>query len=138
MVFKNDINSNHQIEDNNTLNTTSIVPINSNSSFTFPPSDYTINKINWSKYKNLETGFVYTACVSEPTDVIPYKFIEVEIVTEIKGTENRTIINEQLAGIAKEAKIIYGPNSSIDIIGTKSGIARWFASILPHNDTVLF
>ncbi|MDI6898125.1 hypothetical protein [Methanocella conradii] len=109
-----------------------------NSSLTFPPNDFAINHINWSSYPNLTTGYVYTVYIAGPNDVIPYKFIEVQICTEVKDTENRTIIEEQLAGVAKEAKKIYGPPSSINIIGTKGGVAMWFASILPYEEKVYF
>ncbi|AFC99409.1 hypothetical protein Mtc_0646 [Methanocella conradii HZ254] len=133
--INNNLN-NSSVDLNLTTNLTQIDTIEPNNSFTIPPNDYVINHINWSSYPNLQTGYVYTACISEPTDVIPYKFLEVEIVTEVKNTENKTIIKEQLAGVAKEAKKIYGPGSSIDIIGTKDGIARWFASILPYEDKI--
>jgi hypothetical protein len=110
----------------------------STTALTYPPNDYSINHIEWSKYTNLDMGYVYTVYIAGPNDVISYKFIEVQICTEVKNTEDRKTIEEQLSGVAKEAKRIYGPESSINIIGTKGGIARWFASILPHNETVIF
>jgi hypothetical protein len=109
-----------------------------NTTLTFPSNDYTINHINWYVYPNLNTGYIYTVYAAGPNDVLSYEFIEVQICTEIKNTEDRAIIEDQLAGVAREAKKIYGPDSSINIIGTKGGIARWFASILPFNDTVRF
>lgn len=126
----------------NNSSTISIVTINPtvtvdpNSSLAFPPNDIALNKINWSSYTNLKTGYVYLACIAEPTDVVHHKFIEVQICTEVVDTENEATIQEQLAGVAREAKIIYGPNSDINIIGTKGGIARWFASILPYDDKI--
>jgi hypothetical protein len=135
---KNLINSPYPTNFNTTINPTPITSISLNSSLTVPPNDDAINHINWSLYPNLQTGYVFLACVSEPNDVISYKFIEVQICTEIKNTEDRAIIDDQLSGVAREAKKIYGPDSSINIIGTKGGIARWFASILPFNDTVRF
>lgn len=128
----------HNSSINSTIDPTpsTIVTINPNNSFDYPPNDFVINHMNWSSYPNLTTGYVYTVYIAGPNEVIPYKFIEVQICTEITGTEDRSVIIEQLNGIAREAKMIYGPNSSINIIGTKGGIARWFASILPNEDQI--
>ena len=101
-----------------------------------PTNDYVINHINWSLYPNLETGYVYTVYIAEPTNVVPHKFIEVQILTEVKGTENRTIIRNQLSGVAQEARKIYGQNSSINIHGTKGGASAWIVSLLPYDDTI--
>lgn len=131
--YSNNISSTNLTQTTNPITTISVGP---NSSLTFPHNDYVISNINWSLYPNLSTGYIYTVYVAGPNDVIPYKFIEVQICTEVKDTENRTIIIEQLNGVAKEAKKIYGPDSSINIIGTKGGIARWFASILPNDDKI--
>jgi len=127
-IINDDINLN--------VNLTPTVSFIPNDSLTFPPNDFAINNINWSSYPNLQTGYVYTVYIAGPNNVIPYKFIEVQICTEVKDTENRTVIEEQLGGVAKEAKKIYGPSSSINIIGTKGGVARWFASILPYEETI--
>ena len=116
--------------------TSNIIPsIEPNNTLDIPPSDFVINHINWSSYPNLQIGYVYSAYISEPTKVIPHKFIEVDILTEVKGTDNKTIIKEQLAGVAKEAKKIYGPNSSINIHGTKGGASAWLVSLLPYENT---
>ncbi|WP_174591911.1 hypothetical protein [Methanocella conradii] len=117
------------------VNSTPTVSFTPNDSLTFPSNDFAINNINWSSYPNLQTGYVYTVYIAGPNNVIPYKFIEVQICTEVKNTENRTIIEEQLAGVAREAKKIYGPPSSISIIGTKGGAAAWIVSLLPYEDT---
>ncbi|WP_237705943.1 hypothetical protein [Methanocella conradii] len=137
-IFSNDLENNASITVNTTISSTPLASVDPNSSLTFPPNDFAINHINWSSYPNLQTGYVYLVCIAEPNDVIPYKFIEVQICTEVKDTENRTIIEEQLAGVAREAKKIYGPPSSINIIGTKGGVAMWFASILPYEEKVHF
>ena len=132
------INSPSNTSINETITPTPTKLIDNNGSLIVQSNDYAINHINWSLYPNLQTGYVFLACVSDPNEVISYKFIEVQICTEVKNTEDRKTIEEQLSGVAKEAKRIYGPESSINIIGTKGGIARWFASILPHNETVIF
>jgi hypothetical protein len=137
-IFNKNLNNNSPTIQNITITPTVLVSINPNNSLTYPPNDFAVNHINWSSYPNLQTGYVYLVCISEPTDVIPYKFIEVQICTEVKDTENRTIIEEQLGEVAKEARMIYGPSSSINIIGTKGGVARWFASILPYEEVVHF
>jgi hypothetical protein len=121
---------------NPTIIPTAVVSVDPYSSLIYPSNDIAINGINWSSYPNLQTGYVFLVCIAEPTNVIPHKFIEVQICTEVKDTENRTIIINQLNGVAKEAKQIYGPYSSINIIGTKGGVARWFASILPNDDKI--
>ncbi|WP_174591162.1 hypothetical protein [Methanocella conradii] len=135
--YNYNFNNNSSIDTNYLIaNTTHIVSMDPNNSLTFPPNDYAINHINWSSYPNLQTGYTYLVCIAEPTDVIPHKFIEVQICTEVKDTDDREIIEKQLAGVAIEAKRIYGPNSDINIIGTKGGVARWFASILPYEETI--
>lgn len=135
-IFDKNLNNSSSTSLNTTINPTILASVDPNSSLTYPPNDFAVNHINWSSYPNLQTGYVYLVCISEPTDVIPHKFIEVQICTEVKDTEDRIIIEEQLAGVAREAKKIYGPNGSINIIGTKGGVARWFASILPYDETV--
>jgi hypothetical protein len=110
--------------------------VNPNSTLVYPNSDYAINQINWSSYPNLQTGYVYAVYIAEPTNVISHKFIEVQILTEVKGTENRTLIREQLAGVAREARILYGQNSDINIHGTKGGASTWIVSLLPYDDTI--
>lgn len=127
---------------NNSSNQTdSLINLNNNSTnvidpFYIPNSDYVINNINWSNYPNLQKGYVLAAYKAGPNDVLNYYFIEVQICTEIKNTDNDTLVKEQLSGVAKEAKLLYGPVSSITIAGTRSGAAEYFAEILPYNDTV--
>ncbi len=122
-IFNNNLNNSSSTNLNTTINPTPLITVDPNNSLKFPSNDFAINHINWSSYPDLRTGYVYLVCISEPTDVIPHKFIEVQICTEVKDTEDRAIIREQLAGVAREAKKIYGPGSSIDIIGTKGGVA---------------
>ena len=127
---------------NSSTNQTQIIDNSNNSStnvidpFYIQPSDYVINQINWSNYPNLQKGYVLAAYKAAPNDVLNYDFIEVQICTEIKNSENETLIKEQLSGVAKEAKLLYGPVSSITIAGTRGGAAEYFAEILPYNDTV--
>lgn len=131
------VNSNNtSVNVSTTINPTIFTSIDPNSSLNFPPNDYAINHINWSQYPNLSSGYVYTVYVAGPNDVISHKFIEVQICTEIKGTEDETIIYNQLNEAAKEARKLYGSNSDINIIGTKGGVARWFAEILPYEDKI--
>jgi len=104
---------------------------------TIPSNDYVINKINWSYYPNLQTGYVYKAYISEPNDVINHKFIEVQIITEIKNEENKTDVLKQMASVAREARKIYGPNSGINIIGNNKGIFEYMVSMLPYDDQVI-
>ena len=107
-----------------------------NNSLIYPPNDFVINHINWSSYPNLETGYIYTVYVAEPTNVVPHKFIEVQILTEVKGIDNITEIRRQLSGVAQEARKIYGYNSDINIHGTKDGASAWIVSMLPNDDTI--
>ena len=132
--YNNTINTSNQtnIDDNLNNNSTTIID-----PFYIPPNDYVINNISWSKYPNLQKGYVLEAEKSEPTDVLNYEFINVQICTEIKDTDNETLIKEQLSGVAKEVKAIYGPISSICIAGTRGGAAEYFAEIWSYNDTVL-
>jgi hypothetical protein len=101
-----------------------------------PTNDYIINHINWSNYPNLKTGYVLAAYKAGPNDVLNYEFIDVQICTEIKDTDSEIIINEQLTGVAHEARLLYGPASGINIHGTKNGAEYYCVSILPYNDTV--
>jgi hypothetical protein len=137
-IFNKNVNYSSPAILNTTINPTVLASIDPNNSLTYPSNDFVINHINWSSYPNLATGYIFKVYIANPNDIISYKFIEVQICTEITETENRTIIEEQLAGVAREAKTIYGPSSSINIIGTKGGVARWFASILPYEEVVHF
>lgn len=135
-IFNRNLNNNSSTILNTTIYPIPLVTVEPNSSLTYPSNDFVINHINWSSYPNLATGYIYTVYIAGSNDIISHKFIEVQICTEVKDTEDRIIIEEQLAGVAREAKKIYGPNGSINIIGTKGGVARWFASILPYDETV--
>lgn len=119
-------------------NNTNINPTNTIDPLHIPPNDYVINNINWSKYPNLQKGYVLAAYKAGPNDVLNYEFIDVQICTEIQNTGNETLIYEQLAGIARDAKFLYGPASGINIHGTIGGTEYYCASILPYNDTVLW
>jgi hypothetical protein len=119
----------------NPIPSPSSVIIDYNNTLNIPPNDYVINHINWSLYPNLETGYVYLAEIQGPNDYINHKFIVVQILTEIKDTNDNALIDEQLIGVAHEARNIYGPNSGIHIISTKDGVAHLSVSMLPYNDT---
>jgi hypothetical protein len=110
------------------------ITIDYNSTLNIPPSDSVINNINWSSYPNLQTGYVYLAEVQGPNEYINHKFVVVQILTEIKGTEDKNIIIEQLSGIAREVRKTYGPNSGVHIISTKGGVAGLSVSMLPYSD----
>jgi len=118
--------------DNLNINSTSVVD-----PFYIPPNNYVINNINWSKYPNLQKGYVLTAYNTGPNDVLNYDFVDVQICTEIKDTDNETLIEEQLSGVAKEAKIFYGSACGITIAGTRGGAEEYMVSIFPYNDTVM-
>lgn len=142
----NIININYPIQNNKTNNSINQSYINDSPKNNFtpsidpyyiPPNDYVINNINWSKYPNLQKGYVLAAYKTGPNDVLNYDFVDVQICTEIKDTDNKTLIDEQLSGVAKEAKAFYGSASGITIAGTMGGAAEYFAEILPYNDTVL-
>lgn len=139
------------IDYNNTNNNTTTVSINNtnisninaslniidyNSTLTIPPNDFVIDSINWNLYPNLEPGYIYMVSILDPTDYVPHKFIEVQILTEIKNTKDKEIIRKQLTSVAYEARRIYGINSDIHILGTEGGAAAWDVSIAPYeNDT---
>jgi hypothetical protein len=133
-IFNNEKNLSISITPNPISTVIPSVSIEPNNTLEIPPNDFVINHINWSSYPNLQSGYVYTVYIAEPTNIVPHKFIEVQILTEVKGTENRTIIREQLSGIALEARKIYGPNSDINIHGTKGGASTWIVSLLPYED----
>jgi hypothetical protein len=119
-------------------NTNQSTIIDFNNSITIPPNDYVINNINWSSYPNLKTGYVYLAQVCEPNDIVPHKFIGVQILTEIKETKNTTIIKEQLGSVAKETRQLYGPNSAICILGTDNGVVAWTVTMRVYDDSVYY
>jgi hypothetical protein len=140
-TISNLVNKEQYNKMNNTTQVNNISVANTSQSnidpYFIPSSEYVINHINWSSYPNLQTGYVLVAEKSGPTYAINYDFIEVQICTEIKNTDSETIILEQLSGVAREAKSIYGPASGVNIHGTKGGASFYCATILPFNDTVL-
>lgn len=130
------------IDSTNINSTTSTVSIQlsisdspiSNTILVIPPDDYVINHINWSLYPNLEKGYIYMAQIIGPTDTIPHKFIEVQILTEVTDTSDLTLIRSELSGVAYEVRDIYGPNSDIHILGTKDGAATWDITLYPYEN----
>jgi len=106
--------------------------IDYNTTLDMPPNDFVINHINWSEYTNLEQGYVYLDRIEGPTDTIPHKFIEIQILTEVKNTSNSSLIRSELSGVAFEVRNIYGPNSDIHILGTKDGAATWDITLYPY------
>ncbi|WP_174591163.1 hypothetical protein [Methanocella conradii] len=135
-IINKNIANNNLISNNTSYNTINPMFNNTSEILLLPSNDYVINHINWTSYSNLEVGYVYKAYISDPTDVIPQKFIEVQILTEVKNTDNKTEILKQLDGVAREARAIYGPNSAINIYGTRGGVAYYFSSMLPYDEHI--
>ncbi|MCD1294776.1 hypothetical protein CUJ83_07160 [Methanocella sp. CWC-04] len=113
-------------------------PSSNNSSYAFciPDNDYVINNIKWSSYPNLEKGYILVADVVGPNQVLNYKFIDVQLLTEVKNTDNEAEIYDQLCCVAREARKIYGPDGGINIYGTKGGVEHYHVEILPHDNII--
>ncbi len=140
-IIHNNQSINTSLNSNNSSNIDSISPTlitNYNNSLAIPPNDYVINSINWSLNPNLKTGYVYLAQVCEPNDIVPHKFIAVQILTEVKGTNDKTIIKEQLGNVAVEARRLYGPNSAICILGTDHGVVAWTVTMRVYDDKIYY
>jgi hypothetical protein len=148
-LFSNNHFQNNVINNNKSTNDSTIPSIivsksppllvnNSNNSFMLPTNDYVINHINWSLYPNLNTGYIYLSEVCEPNEIVTHKFIGVEILTEIKDTNNVTIIKNQLGKVAKETRKLYGPNSAICILGTDHGIVSWTVTMRVYDDIIYY
>ncbi|BAI60164.1 hypothetical protein MCP_0092 [Methanocella paludicola SANAE] len=129
--------NNFVTNNNSTINTITPIPTENpveNDTLTILPNDYVINNINWTQYPNLQQGYIYKVYIAGPTDTVPYKFMEVQILTEVKDTNDRELIRSQLSGVAYEVRKIYGPNSDIHILGTKNGAATWDISLYPNQN----
>jgi hypothetical protein len=113
----------------------SIIDYN-NTSFILPSNDYVINHINWSTYPDLPVGYVQNAFVSDPTSVVDHKFIAVDIVIELRPYDNKTVILNEMAGVASEARTLYGLNSSINIWGNRDGVLNMYVVILPNSNEI--
>lgn len=122
-------NTNHNI-------TVTINPSSINDTLLIPSNDYVINNINWSSYPHLQRGYVLTSYIAKANEIINHDFIEVQINTEVKSGNNETEIYNQLCGVAKEARNLYGPNSGINIYGTIGGVAYYHVEILPYDDKI--
>jgi hypothetical protein len=114
--------------------------IDNNSSLRIPSNDYVINHINWSNYPYLQQGYVRDARISEPNDAdlkynITSKYIDVEIYIEIKNDDQSEVVNE-MKGVAREARSIYGLNSQIFIIANKNGVFYNNVNTYPYEDTI--
>lgn len=124
--IQNIINPDNHIVNNSTnidSNITTSTPIiDFNNTQNLLPNDYIINHINWESYQNLKVGYVVENEVREPNDFVNHKYIAVEIATEVQGTDNSTIIDKQLADVAREVRHIYGPNCAIGIFGMDHGV----------------
>lgn len=127
--------------DNHTSNNTTIILpspiIDYNNTLTMPSNDYVINHINWSYYPNLERGYIQDAQILDTNGgTINHKFIDVSIYVEIKNEDNESTILNQMKGVLKEARIIYGSNSRIFIFGNKNGVFDHSIDMLPYDDTI--
>jgi hypothetical protein len=137
----NNTTNNNSINTTNLSNTTNVsltaTPTDGNNSTLYlPPNDYVINNINWPLYPNLQKGYVSVSEISEPNSIVPHKFIEVQIHTEIINSDNETEIMRQLDSVAREARKIYGENSGINIYGDKHGIFYYSSSMIPYDDNM--
>jgi len=140
-IIYNNQSINTSLNTNSSSNIANISPtpiIDFNKSLIIPPNDYVINHINWSSNPNLETGYIYLAQVCEPNDIVPHKFIAIQILTEVKGTNDKTIIKEQLGNVAIEARRLYGPNSAICILGTDHGVVAWTVTMRVYDDKIYY
>jgi hypothetical protein len=131
--------SNHSINSSTTINfgNTTVTPIIiSNNNLTVIPNDYLINNITWKSYPNLEIGYVIENEVLEPNAIVNHSYIAIEIATEVKDTDNDTIINSQLSAIATEVRHIYGPNTAIVIMGMDHGVLAWSVTMKVYDDNI--
>lgn len=101
-----------------------------------PPNEYVVENINWTSYPNLQKGYVLAAYIAKPNSIISHDFIEVQICSEVKNCNDKTQINKQLSGVAREARSIYGPNSGINIFGTIGGVEYYYVAIRPYEDDI--
>jgi hypothetical protein len=145
MIKNYDLNSinlfnTNQTNNNRSNNTSIILPspiIDYNSSLTIPSNDYVINQINWSNYPNLERGYVQDVQILDTNGgTINHKFIDVSIYVEIKTEDNDSTILDQMKGVLKETRTIYGPNSRIFIFCNKNGVFDHAIDLLPYDDTI--
>ena len=86
------------------------------------PNDKLINNIHWKLYPNFDTGYVIANEIMEPNDDINHNYIAVEIATEMKDGTNDTDMYNQLSGIAREVRRMYGPNCAIGIMAMDHGV----------------
>jgi hypothetical protein len=122
---------------NNTVNNTSTA-IDYNATLYIPPNDYVINHINWSNYPDLQQGYVHDAQIADPTGTDPngnitHKYIDVGIYIEIKNDDPSKVL-EEIKGVARETRTIYGPNSCVMIFATKNGVLYNYINTLPYTD----
>jgi hypothetical protein len=131
--------SNHSINNSTTINfnNATVTPnIISNNSLTVIPNDYLINHITWKSYPNLEVGYVIENEVLMPNDIVNHPYIAIEIATEVKDTDNDTVINSQLSAIATEVRQVYGPNTAIVIMGMDHGVLVWSVTMRVYDDNI--
>jgi len=129
-------NSSNLNQINNKLNQNST--INDNNSINIPSNDSIINNINWSRYPNLQMGYVHFAQECEPNDIVPHKYVAIGIITEVKNYDNRTLIYKQLSEIALEIRRMCGPNTAICVFGTNHGILEWTVSMRVYDDKIYY
>ena len=129
-------NSSGNISKDIYLNVTSQPIYSDNNSLSIPSNDYIINNINWSSYTNLEVGYIDLAQVMEPNEYVSHKFIAVGVKTEVKNTDNDTIIQEQLSSVAHDVRRICGPNTAIVIMGMDQGILAWSVTMRVYDDNI--
>jgi hypothetical protein len=139
------LNNNTNISMNNSTSTiskdvnsspTSIQFYNDNDSLLIPSNDYIINNINWSSYPNLAVGYIDLAEAMEPNEYVSHKFMAIGVKTEVKNTDNDTIIQEQLSSVARDVRRICGPNTAIVIMGMDHGVLAWSVTMRVYDDNI--
>jgi hypothetical protein len=125
---------------NYTLTITPLPTIDNYYTLNIPSNDYVINHINWSDYPYIQQGYVREAKISDPNEAdlkynLTHKYIDVEIYIEITQDNQSEVVNE-MKGVAREARNIYGNNSEIFIIANKNGVFYNNVNTYPYEDTV--
>jgi hypothetical protein len=125
---------------NNTSIVTPMPTIDYNSTLYLPSNDYVINHINWSNYPSLQQGYVHDAKITEPTGTdsengVTHSYIISFIYIEINTDDQSKVVNE-MKGVARDARSIYGPNSEVFIIANKNGVFYNNVNTYPYDDNI--
>lgn len=123
------------LNDSTTANV-SVTPSPVNQTLIIPPNEDMMEGIDWSAYPNLINPRINNVYLAKPNTVIDHDFIEVQICVSVTGTENKTILFRQLAGVAREARVVYGNNSDINIFGCHGNAAWLHVAMLPYSEKV--